>query len=133
MPFLTRLRTWAAGDITGEEIVAQDCELGALGSFGILPHTVHFAAMQDGRVDIAVGELFSDSGVAELVGLIRSLGVRGAGQSSWGPTGFAFAYSEEIASRLYDSSIEVARAEGLDILIAAGRNTGASVERIAST
>ncbi|MEI9901304.1 MAG: hypothetical protein WDN31_15490 [Hyphomicrobium sp.] len=55
------------------------------------------------------------------------------GQSSWGPTGFAFAPSQEIARRLYDSSIGAARREGLEILIAEGRNRGASVDKIAST
>jgi beta-RFAP synthase len=86
----------------------------------------HFAAAQGGSP-------WTSPAVGRVIATLRDGGAYGIGQSSWGPTGFAFAYSEEIASRLYDSSIEVARAEGLEILIAAGRNGGASVERIAST
>ena len=63
---------------------------------------------------------------------LRRNGARGIGQSSWGPTGFAFAPTQEIAGRLYDSSIGLARAEGLEIVIAEGRNSGASVEKLAS-
>jgi predicted sugar kinase len=68
-----------------------------------------------------------------VVETLRRNGAYGIGQSSWGPTGFAFAPSQEIADRLYDSSIGLARAEGLEIMIAEGRNRGASVEKIAST
>ena len=86
----------------------------------------HFAGAQGGSP-------WTSPAVGRVVEMLRDGGAHGIGQSSWGPTGFAFAHSEESADRLYDSSIEVARAEGLDILIAAGRNRGASVERIAST
>ena len=86
----------------------------------------HFAGAQGGSP-------WTSPAVCRVVEMLRDGGAHGIGQSSWGPTGFAFAHSEESADRLYDSSIEVARAEGLDILIAAGRNRGASVERIAST
>jgi len=86
----------------------------------------HFANAQGGGP-------WTSPAVGRVVETLRHAGAYGIGQSSWGPTGFAFAPSQEIATRLYDSSIEVARAEGLEILIAAGRNRGASVERIAST
>lgn len=86
----------------------------------------HFAAAQGGSP-------WTSPAVGRVVEALRDAGSYGIGQSSWGPTGFAFAPSQEIADRLYDSSIELARAEGLEILIAAGRNRGASIERIAST
>jgi beta-ribofuranosylaminobenzene 5'-phosphate synthase len=86
----------------------------------------HFATAQGGSA-------WTSPAVGRVVETLRAAGAYGIGQSSWGPTGFAFAPSQEIADRLYDSSIELARAEGLEILIAAGRNTGATVERIAST
>ena len=86
----------------------------------------HFAAAQGGSP-------WTSPAVGRVIEALRDGGAYGIGQSSWGPTGFAFAPSKEIADRLYDSSIELARAEGLEILIAAGRNRGASVERIAST
>ena len=86
----------------------------------------HFAAAQGGSP-------WTSPAVGRVIEALRNGGAYGIGQSSWGPTGFAFAPSKEIADRLYDSSIELARAEGLEILIAAGRNRGASIERIAST
>jgi beta-ribofuranosylaminobenzene 5'-phosphate synthase len=84
----------------------------------------HFAGAQGGSP-------WTSPAVGRVVETLRAAGAFGIGQSSWGPTGFAFAPSQEIAARLYDSSIGVARAEGLDILIAGGRNQGAGVERIA--
>ncbi|MTD96171.1 GHMP kinase [Hyphomicrobium sp. xq] len=86
----------------------------------------HFAAAQGGSP-------WASSAVGRVVEGLRRNGAYGIGQSSWGPTGFAFAPSQEIAARLYDSSIGLARAEGLEIVIAEGRNRGASVEKIAST
>lgn len=86
----------------------------------------HFAGAQGGGP-------WTSPAVGRVVETLKQAGAYGIGQSSWGPTGFAFAPSQEIAVRLYDSSIEVVRAEGLEILIAAGRNGGASVERIANT
>ncbi|HEY8246076.1 MAG TPA: beta-ribofuranosylaminobenzene 5'-phosphate synthase family protein [Hyphomicrobium sp.] len=86
----------------------------------------HFAAAQSGSP-------WTSPAVGRVIEALRDGGAYGIGQSSWGPTGFAFAPSREIADRLYDSSIGLARAEGLEILLAAGRNRGASIERIAST
>jgi beta-ribofuranosylaminobenzene 5'-phosphate synthase len=85
----------------------------------------HFAAAQGGSP-------WASPAVGRIVEALRRNGAYGIGQSSWGPTGFAFAPTQEIADRLYDSSIGLARAEGLEIVIAEGRNRGASVEKIAS-
>jgi beta-RFAP synthase len=86
----------------------------------------HFASAQGGSP-------WTSPAVGRVVDELRAAGAYGIGQSSWGPTGFAFAPSQEIARRLYDSSIGAARREGLDILIAEGRNRGAGIEKIAST
>lgn len=86
----------------------------------------HFASAQGGSP-------WTSPAVGRVAEAMRGAGAFGIGQSSWGPTGFAFAPSQEIARRLYDSSIGAARREGLEILIAEGRNKGASVEKIAST
>lgn len=86
----------------------------------------HFAAAQGGSP-------WTSAGVGRIVEQLRREGAQGIGQSSWGPTGFAFAATQEIARGLYDSAIEAARGEGLEIMIVEGRNRGASVERIAST
>jgi beta-RFAP synthase len=85
----------------------------------------HFAAAQGG--------LWTSPAVGRIAQKLKDEGAFGIGQSSWGPTGFAFVPSKELAQRLFEFSIEAARAEGLEILIAKGRNRGASVERITSS
>ncbi|MCZ7595193.1 MAG: GHMP kinase [Hyphomicrobium sp.] len=81
----------------------------------------HFAGAQGGSP-------WTSPAVGRVVEALRAAGAYGIGQSSWGPTGFAFAPSQEIAGRLYDSSIGLARAEGLEILVAGGA-TGAPASR----
>lgn len=80
----------------------------------------HFAAAQGGSpwTSQAVGEL--------LKGAAR-LGATGIGQTSWGPTGFAFVRSPDVAERLYHSLVEEAKAMGLEIVIVRGRNAGATI------
>ncbi len=85
----------------------------------------HFAAAQGGGP-------WASPAVGNIAQRLKDAGAFGIGQSSWGPTGFAFTPSQENADDLYDSSIEAARAEGLEILIVKGRNRGAFVERITS-
>ena len=55
----------------------------------------HFAAAQGG--------LWTSPAVGRIAQQLKAAGAYGIGQSSWGPTGFAFAASKEIADRLYDS------------------------------
>jgi beta-ribofuranosylaminobenzene 5'-phosphate synthase len=86
----------------------------------------HFAAAQGGAP-------WASPAVGRIAAMLKERGAFGIGQSSWGPTGFAFTATNEIAASLYDSLIEAARAEGLDILVGRGRNRGASIERITST
>lgn len=80
----------------------------------------HFAAAQGGTA-------WSSPAVGHLVGRLGALGATGLGQSSWGPTGFAFVDSTTVADRLYSSLVEEAKAEGLDLRIVRGRNTGADI------
>lgn len=83
----------------------------------------HFAAAQGGSpwTSPAVGRIVAAMGDAGAVGL---------GQSSWGPTGFAFVDGQDAADRLYCSLVEKAMAEGVEIRIARGRNCPASVEAV---
>ena len=74
------------------------------------------------------GGAYVSQGVAEAIGWLAQQGLTGVGQSSWGPTGFAFVDNAKAADRLYHSFIEEAKADRLDIVIARGRNTGASIE-----
>ncbi|MBL8565597.1 MAG: GHMP kinase [Hyphomicrobiaceae bacterium] len=84
----------------------------------------HFAAAQGGSP-------WSNTNVGVLMRAIGAAGGVGIGQSSWGPTGFAFTNSDEHARRLYHSFVGQAKALGLDLMIVAGRNTGAAIETIA--
>jgi beta-RFAP synthase len=83
----------------------------------------HFAAAQGGSA-------WSSREVGQIANKMETLGAKGIGQSSWGPTGFAFADSEAAAQRLYSTLVEEATAKGLQILIARGRNTGAAVSMV---
>ncbi len=85
----------------------------------------HFAPEQGGSP-------WSSPAVGRLVQKLGDGGAVGLGQSSWGPTGFAFAQSEDAARPLYEKAAGAAKAEGLEILIARGRNTGARVELLAT-
>lgn len=97
-----------------------------LGAFGAALSEIqqiagtHFAAAQGGSP-------WSSPAVGRLAGRMGGLGATGIGQSSWGPTGFAFVPSQEAAERLYHSLVEDAKADGLEILIARGRNSGARI------
>ncbi|WP_343062328.1 beta-ribofuranosylaminobenzene 5'-phosphate synthase family protein [Hyphomicrobium methylovorum] len=76
------------------------------------------------------GSPWTSPAVGQIANRLRQQGATGIGQSSWGPTGFAFVDSQAAAERLYHSSIEDAKAVGINILIAQGRNTGARIESI---
>lgn len=85
----------------------------------------YFAAAQGGSA-------WSSPAVGRLAARLAAAGAEGIGQSSWGPTGFAFVGSEFAAQSLYRSFAEEARAEGLEILVTRGRNTGARIELVAT-
>lgn len=71
---------------------------------------------------------FSSPRVAEIVKQMSRLGGKGLGQSSWGPTGFCFVENQNKAESLYTTLVEEAKASGVDLLVVAGRNTGATIE-----
>lgn len=83
----------------------------------------HFSSKQGGSP-------WTSKAVGRLASRMRDLGATGIGQTSWGPTGFAFVDSQKAAERLYHSLGEDAKRDGLEILIAHGRNTGASIETL---
>lgn len=84
----------------------------------------HFASAQGGSP-------WASPAVGRIARALEERGAFGIGQSSWGPTGFAYTPSEEKAQYIRDSLVEAARADGLELMIARGRNRGAAVERIA--
>lgn len=81
----------------------------------------HFAAAQGGR-------LWTSRAVEALVGAMAAAGAVGIGQSSWGPTGFAFVPTDAAAQALYRAFVQEAKGRGLEILVARGRNVGAEIE-----
>jgi beta-ribofuranosylaminobenzene 5'-phosphate synthase len=78
----------------------------------------HFAPAQGG--------VFTSRRVEALARRLTGAGAVGIGQSSWGPTGFAFAPSEDEARRLVDS-VRDATGTGIEIRIVRGRNSGARI------
>lgn len=83
----------------------------------------HFAARQGGSA-------WTSPAVGQIAARMATLGATGIGQSSWGPTGFAFVDSAQAAERLYHSLVEEAKANRLEILIARGRNAPARIEPV---
>jgi beta-ribofuranosylaminobenzene 5'-phosphate synthase len=80
----------------------------------------YFAAIQG-------GSRFSSPDVAAALSVLEDEGAFGIGQSSWGPTGFAFASSAEEANRLLESIRRQPRYRDLDIHAVSGLNRGAQI------
>jgi beta-RFAP synthase len=78
-----------------------------------------FAPLQGGR--------FASPAVAAALRRIEELGIKGVGQSSWGPTGFAIVGSQGEAEQLLAELTRRSDAGGLKYLIARGRNEGAEI------
>ena len=69
--------------------------------------------------------------VGQALDWLRGQGVSGLGQSSWGPTGFAFAASEAEGQALLRGLRAEIRHRGLSFELAQGRNEGAKIETTA--
>jgi beta-RFAP synthase len=74
------------------------------------------------------GAAHTSAAVAQTLAALRRHGAKGTGQSSWGPTGFAFAESAVEAQRLCEAARGDAAALGVDITICKGLNHGALVK-----
>lgn len=85
----------------------------------------HFSPAQGGR--------YASPAVAEALNLLAKLGADGYGQSSWGPTGFAFAGSPSQALQWQSHLAPLAAEAGLDLMIVQGRNQGAVIRRTTQT
>ncbi|MBM3553560.1 MAG: GHMP kinase [Alphaproteobacteria bacterium] len=83
----------------------------------------HFAPAQGGR-------RFTSAKVEATVARLLADGATGGGQTSWGPTGFAFVDSDAAARRLLGRHGAQARREGLDISIHRGLNRGARIDAV---
>ncbi len=78
----------------------------------------HFAPAQGG--------VFTSKRVEAVTRRLAAAGAVGIGQSSWGPTGFAFAASEAAAATMAAAAKKVAE-DGIEIRIVQGRNSGAEI------
>jgi beta-RFAP synthase len=83
----------------------------------------YFGAVQGGR--------FASPDVAAVLAALAANGVDGYGQSSWGPTGFAFATTPAEAERLRGIVKAIAAAKGLELKIVKARNGGAAIGEVA--
>jgi beta-RFAP synthase len=79
----------------------------------------YFAPVQGGR--------FMSHDVATVLDVLDRAGAFGIGQSSWGPTGFAFASGPDEADRLALLARRHPKAQGLDIRVCEGLNRGAEI------
>lgn len=73
------------------------------------------------------GSRFTSPDVAAVLDTLESACAVGIGQSSWGPTGFAFASSLQEADRLAMIARRNRQGQGLDIRICKGLNHGAEI------
>lgn len=89
------------------------------------------------RIQDIVGDYFSpvqggspyvSPAVAAVMEELGRHGAKGIGQTSWGPTGFAFVDSAEEARRLCALAREKVTVSGLDIAVCGGLNHGALVK-----
>ena len=80
----------------------------------------YFAAAQGGG-------RFANPAVGGVLSALRAAGAHGIGQSSWGPTGFAFASSAKEAERLAQLATKHPAGKGLDIQVCSGLNRGAEI------
>jgi beta-ribofuranosylaminobenzene 5'-phosphate synthase len=81
----------------------------------------YFAPRQGGR-------RYTSVKVEAAVALLTREGATGGGQTSWGPTGFAFVESEAAARALLARVETQARADGLRISVHKGLNRGARID-----
>jgi beta-RFAP synthase len=73
------------------------------------------------------GQRFTSPDVGAVLAHLDAHGAHGIGQSSWGPTGFAFAGSQQDADQLAALARTHPHARGLDIRVCAALNRGAEI------
>ena len=96
-------------------------------------------AEEVGYLQARMGEYFAplqggpylSQGVADALHWLSGQGVKGLGQSSWGPTGFAFVESEDEGEALLDGLRAATSDWKLRFALAKGRNEGAVIEALA--
>jgi beta-ribofuranosylaminobenzene 5'-phosphate synthase len=103
----------------------------AAGDFATFSRQVgHLQACMGAYFALLQGGPYVSAGVSDALAWLSSQGVTGLGQSSWGPTGFAFVASEaEGQALLTDLRSRAPTNSGrLHFALAQGRNEGATIE-----
>jgi beta-ribofuranosylaminobenzene 5'-phosphate synthase len=77
------------------------------------------------------GGPYTSPAVSSVLEWLRGQGFTGIGQSSWGPTGFAFVPSQASGEALLDAVKARAHESGVSFDLAEGRNEGAIIETAA--
>jgi beta-ribofuranosylaminobenzene 5'-phosphate synthase len=99
------------------------------GDFETFCHEVGYLQAQMGSYFAPLqGGAYASPRVSAVLDWLRAKGVTGLGQSSWGPTGFAFAASEAEGKALLDEAQAHSSRPGLRFTLAQGRNEGAKIE-----
>jgi beta-ribofuranosylaminobenzene 5'-phosphate synthase len=98
-----------------------------LGGFGAAIREVQ-TRLGDYYAPVQGGRRFTSPAVAAALALLEREGAHGIGQSSWGPTGFAFAPSHAEATRLAMLLQQKPEGRGLDIRVCAALNRGAEIK-----
>jgi len=100
-----------------------ECDLAGFGAaITAMQHILgdHFAPMQG-------GSRFTSAAVGACLKTLAQAGAQAIGQSSWGPTGFAFTASADEAARLAALARQDSAGRGLDIRVCTGLNHGANI------
>lgn len=100
--------------------------------FGVFCQEVgHLQARMGEYFAPSQGGIYTSPRVGAVLDALRADGVTGLGQSSWGPTGFAFAESQADAERLLRVASEIVTTlddgDALELVVAKGRNEGAEI------
>jgi beta-ribofuranosylaminobenzene 5'-phosphate synthase len=101
----------------------------AAGDFGTFCKLIgHLQARMGSYFSPSQGGPYSSARVSETLDWLRRQGLTGVGQSSWGPTGFAFVASEAEGNTLLAKLRAGSGGPGLKFDLARGRNDGAIIE-----
>jgi beta-ribofuranosylaminobenzene 5'-phosphate synthase len=87
----------------------------------------HLQARMGAYFGVPQGGPYTSQRVASVLAHLHGEGVTGLGQSSWGPTGFAFAASEDEGQELLSALRRREIGAGLRLELARGRNHGAEI------
>lgn len=112
-----------------EEVRERMVPAAASGQFDSFSDSIHHYGRVAGTCFAEVqGGPYNGRQLLELVDTIRSLGITGVGQSSWGPTVFAVLQNEAKAQEFSNHLTDRVPSDKIDLCVAAVNNQGASID-----